>query len=305
MTNLLKIKASFLSLMLVVLPVFFFTPTSYAAEIPGKTLRIVLGQARLSLFDIISTTIEHNNPERYMKVYTDNYIVVKELDASGAILYEGQVKQTKLDAPGFLIELPEDPLIINFPYFDNATAIHIVDSSGKQILSIDLAHYSILPTPTALPRSIECNACGYCKDKKSPGNLDACMKCLYPNMTIEQTLAENPPLYLAPQPKSGAYYTQLGCIDVGIAGFTDSSASGGVLNVILNRLLFPITGVLALLSIIYGAFLVMTAQGNAEQVARGRKWIIGAIVGVVFTYGSLLLIRIIGGDVLKIPGLGG
>lgn len=276
-----------------------------AAEVVGKTLRIVIDQTNMNTLDVLSVTIENNNPERYMLTYPDNYLLIKEIDTNSTVLYEGQVPRFKYDPPNMTVLIADNPLFINFPYFDEATKVQMFDDTGKQVLEIDLNKYSILPTPTALPRSIECNACGYCKGKKEPGNLEGCMKCLYPNMTLEETLAANPPSYLPPKPKTGAYYSQLGCIDVGIAGFTDSSASGGVLNVILNRLLFPITGVLALVSIIYGAFLVMTAQGNAEQVARGRKWIMGAIVGVIFTYGSILLIRIIGGDVLKIPGLGG
>lgn len=250
----------------------------------------------------LSVTIQKNNPERYMVVYPDSYLTVKELDAKGNILYEGQIYRMKYELPEMKYEIAENPLFINFPYFDEAEKVQIFDENNRQLLDLDLKQYSILPTPTASARTVECNACGYCKDKKPPGTLDACMKCLYPNLTIAQTLAADPPNYQPPRPKVGAFYSQLGCLDVGIAGFTDSSASGGVLSTILNRFLFPITGVLALLSLIYGAFLLITAQGNREQIARGRKWIVGAIVGVVFTYGSILLIRIIAGDILRIPG---
>ncbi|MBP7966867.1 hypothetical protein KAZ66_01210 [Candidatus Woesebacteria bacterium] len=278
---------------------------AFAAEIVGKTLRIVLDQTNMASPAVLSVTVDINNPERYMVTYPDSYLTVKELDASGNVLYEGQVPRLKFDPPNMSILVADNPLFINFPYFEEAKRIEMYNDSNKKILDFDLGTYSILPTPSAAPRSIECNACGYCKDKKAPGNLDACMACLYPNLTIEQTLEINPPSYVAPSPKTGAYYSQLGCIDVGIAGFTDSTASGGVLNILLNRFLFPITGSLALISLIYGSFLLITAQGNVEQISRGRRWIYGAIVGVIFTFGSILLIRIIGGDILRIPGFGG
>ncbi|CAN5136977.1 hypothetical protein BH09PAT2_BH09PAT2_02340 [soil metagenome] len=161
-------------------------------------------------------------------------------------------------------------------------------------------------TPTPAPRYADCNKCGYCSNKtKQPGNLEACMACLYPDTPvadIQKTLFVDPTTNQPPAPRVGAYFSQLGCVDVGITGFKDPAAAGGVLNIILNRLLFPITGVLALLSLIYGAFLLITAQDNPEQIGRGKRWIYGAIVGLVFTFMSILLIRMVAGDVLKIPG---
>lgn len=158
-------------------------------------------------------------------------------------------------------------------------------------------------TPTPAPRYADCNACGYCTNQtKQPGNYKECMKCLYPNMTEQQTLLVDPLQNKPPQPATGKYFSQLGCIDVGAGGFKDPSAAGGVLNVILNRLLFPITGILALLALIYGAFLLITGQDDPEQIARGKSWIYGGIIGVVFTFSAILIIRLIASDILKIPG---
>ena len=158
-------------------------------------------------------------------------------------------------------------------------------------------------TPTPAPRYADCNACGYCSTQtKQPGNYKECMKCLYPNMTEQETLAVDPVKNQPVPPATGKYYSQLGCIDVGAGGFKDPSAAGSVVNIILNRLLFPITGVLALLALIYGAFLLITGQDNPEQIARGKSWIYGGIIGVIFTFSAILIIRLIASDVLKIPG---
>ncbi len=275
---------------------------SEAAEVTGKSLVIVLDQTYITSPAVLSVDIENNNPERYMVVFPDNFIVVKLLDSTDSVLYEGQVKRTNYELPNMDVEVIDNPLVINFPYFEESAKVVIFDESNVEILAIDLDQYSILPTPTGANRTVRCNACGYCVDKDPPGNLDACMACLYPDLEIIQTLAINPPDTKPPSPRVGAYYTQLGCIDVGIAGFQDASAGGGVVNAILTRLLFPITGVLSLLSLIYGAFLVMTAQGNADQIQSGKKWIYGAIVGVIFTFITIFLIRIIAGDILRIPG---
>lgn len=156
----------------------------------------------------------------------------------------------------------------------------------------------------------ECDACGYCVGRTAPDNWESCRECVYPsastNSTSGQTLelernastGKMEPKYKSP----GKYYTQLGCLDVGDGSFSDPSAPGGVLNFLLTRLIFPIVGTLSFISLVYGAFLLITAQGVPEQISRGKSYIIGAIVGLIFTLSAVLLINIIAGDILRIPG---
>ena len=276
------------------------------AEIPNKTINVLLDHSNTSAPSIISVSIENQNPEQYQLVLTDHFYTVKQIDEANNILFEGQVKRYKLDTVnGNDIEVPENPLEMYLPYFDEVKKIQIFDENALLVLEIDLGQYSIGPTPTSAPRYADCNKCGYCKNKKPPQDLNQCMKCIYPDYVgnPEGTLKVDPKTNKTVSPRTGSFYSQLGCIDVGIAGFRDPAASGGVLNVILARLLFPITGGLALIALIYGAFLVMTAQKDPGQLERGKKWIYGALIGVVFTFCVILLIRIIGGDLLKIPGL--
>lgn len=291
--------------------IFFIVSSVEGAEVANKSINITLDQTNPAAPNVISVTLENNNPEYYKLKQIDHFFTVKELDAADAVLFEGQVKRYKLEIinttnPPTYAEFPDNPVGMHIPLFDEARKVRIFDEAGTQLLEINLGQYGIGATPTPVPRFADCNKCGYCKtNTKQPGDLKQCMQCLYPDFVNnpEGTLLVDPLKNMPVQPKTGTYYSQLGCIDVGIGGFRDPTAAGGVLNIILTRLLFPITGVLSILALIYGAFLVMTAQDDAEQIARGKKWIYGAIVGVIFTFGAILLIRIIGGDILKIPGL--
>ncbi|CAN5150977.1 hypothetical protein BH09PAT2_BH09PAT2_00850 [soil metagenome] len=79
--------------------------------------------------------------------------------------------------------------------------------------------------------------------------------------------------------------------------------TGDGLNTIFNFIVLPLTGLVGLLAIIYGSFLLMTSQGNSEQIQRGKNWVTRAIVGIIFNFTLLLLIRTIV-QILGIPGFG-
>ncbi len=305
-------KLTTLVFIFVLYTIFILPISSFAAEVTGKTLRVVLDQTNTTSPIVLSVTLEDNNPERYMLSLLEHFLVVTEENAAGTVLFEGQVKRVKLDQIDVVntehrtmyTELPENPLVINLPYFDDASKVTIADEFGIQLLTVDLSQYAIGSTPTPAVRMADCNKCGYCLNQEPPGDLDLCMACLYPNHKDNptSTLIVDPKFNQPVQPRTGVYYTQLGCIDVGISGFTDSAAAGGVLNAVMTRFVFPITGVLAMLGIIYGSYLLITAQGSTEQLSRGRRWIFGSLIGVIFTFMAILLIRIIAGDILRIPG---
>lgn len=171
------------------------------------------------------------------------------------------------------------------------------------------SHTHAQTTPT--PSYAECDVCGYCQGQEAPANWNACAQCHYPGIvtdpnepaTLNKTLAIDPITQRAKQPAGGRYYTQLGCLDTGLTSFRgDSGAVGATINFILSRLLFPIAGTLAFGTIIFGAFLLLTAQGEQEKILRGKKLITSSIVGVIFTFSSIFIINFIAGDVLKIPG---
>lgn len=170
-------------------------------------------------------------------------------------------------------------------------------------------------SPVQAQRIAECDACGYCNGRTPPENWASCAECLYPveyginhnptsNLTLkinEDPTADN--FNKPPAPAAGKYYTQLGCLNTGLSSFTNISAGGGVLNFLLNYLIFPIVGVLAFMTIIYGAFLLLTAQGDQFKIAQGKRLITSAVVGLIFTFSVVLIINLIGANILRIPGM--
>jgi hypothetical protein len=88
--------------------------------------------------------------------------------------------------------------------------------------------------------------------------------------------------------------TALGCIPVG----TPAAFVGWFLPKLLG-----IVGGVAFLLMVYGAFLIITSAGDANKVKAGQQTITAAISGLLFAIFSLFILRLIGVDILKIPGL--
>jgi hypothetical protein len=88
-------------------------------------------------------------------------------------------------------------------------------------------------------------------------------------------------------------WTAIGCLPVDFTGF-------------VNGYLFTygvgIAGGIAFLYFLYGTFLVMTSAGVAEKVAEGREIIISALSGLLLLIFSVFILRVIGVDILKLPG---
>lgn len=63
-----------------------------------------------------------------------------------------------------------------------------------------------------------------------------------------------------------------------------------------------IIGGLALLYLLFGAYVLMTSSGNPEQVNRGKSYIIYAIIGLLVAIFGYLFIQIVFIDILHIPG---
>lgn len=91
-------------------------------------------------------------------------------------------------------------------------------------------------------------------------------------------------------------WTAIGCLPV------------GGLEVFLRDYLFTfgigIAGGIAFLYFLYGTFLFLTSAGNAETVAQAKEIIVSALSGLLFIIFSILLLKIVGGDILRIPGFG-
>lgn len=87
--------------------------------------------------------------------------------------------------------------------------------------------------------------------------------------------------------------TALGCVPTNTTAFV-----GWVLEKVIG-----IAGGIAFLMFIYGGFLVITSGGDPEKLNSGKEIIVSTLAGLLMIVFSVILLRIIGVDILNIPGL--
>lgn len=63
-------------------------------------------------------------------------------------------------------------------------------------------------------------------------------------------------------------------------------------------------GGLALLCIIYSAFMMQSSQGNPEKLKKAQEMITSCIMGLMLIIFSIFIMKIIGVNILRIPGFG-
>ncbi len=114
---------------------------------------------------------------------------------------------------------------------------------------------------------------------------------LGPFLFPQETSANNGPLGGA----CGQYEldTAIGCIPI-----QDTKAFTSF----FLRWAIGIGGGIAFLLIVYAAFLIMTSQGNPERLRAGQELLISAITGLILLIFSVFILRVIGIDILKLPG---
>ncbi|OGD62283.1 hypothetical protein A2160_00620 [Candidatus Beckwithbacteria bacterium RBG_13_42_9] len=86
--------------------------------------------------------------------------------------------------------------------------------------------------------------------------------------------------------------TAIGCIPATPQGFIGK---------FLEIAIF-IGGGIAFLIMSWGAFLLITSQGNPEQIKNGQDTFVSAGAGLLFIIFAVFILRLIGVDILKIPG---
>jgi hypothetical protein len=94
----------------------------------------------------------------------------------------------------------------------------------------------------------------------------------------------------------GKMWTVLGCIDIDLKSFVQNQLFGIGLG---------FAGISAFLCIIYGSFMLQISSGDPEKIKQSQELITSCITGLIVIIFSVFILRIIGVDLLKIPGLGG
>ena len=61
---------------------------------------------------------------------------------------------------------------------------------------------------------------------------------------------------------------------------------------------------IAFLLIVYGGCMIMTSSGNPERLKAGQELLTSAISGLILLIFSIFILKVIGIDILGIPGFG-
>lgn len=88
--------------------------------------------------------------------------------------------------------------------------------------------------------------------------------------------------------------TAIGCIHTNPVAFVKD----------FMTFIIGISGGLAFLMMLLGAFQMLTSAGNPETLNAGRERLTSAVIGLLFVIFAVLLLQIIGFGILKIPGFG-
>jgi hypothetical protein len=93
---------------------------------------------------------------------------------------------------------------------------------------------------------------------------------------------------------TGRIYTAIGCVPVG-----DTNS--------LTRYLLTwglgIGGGIAFVLIVYAGLMIMTSSGNPQRLQAGKELLSSAVAGLLLMAFSVFILRLIGVDILRIPGL--
>lgn len=90
----------------------------------------------------------------------------------------------------------------------------------------------------------------------------------------------------------GGLWTGVGCVPLQVNSFIGY----------LLRLGIGLGGFIGLLCIIYASFILQTSQGNPEKIKKGQELLTSCIMGMLLIIFSVFILRLIGVDILKIPG---
>jgi len=150
-----------------------------------------------------------------------------------------------------------------------------------------------------------CDACGYCQNTEdaTPSNWSACAKCLY---NINEDIPTGETLNM--EHDSSKAYTVFGCLEISAGCDPDTdpdcTKSGAInfVNFFLNFFTL-IVGGLSFMTMLYGGAKVMLARGDPDAMNEGKRYVYGAILGLIVVASSVLIVKIIGGSLLQIPFL--
>lgn len=93
--------------------------------------------------------------------------------------------------------------------------------------------------------------------------------------------------------KGSGIWTAIGCIKTTFSSFIQETLFG---------LGIQLAGIVSLLCIIYAAFTMQTSMGNPEKIKKAQQLLTSCITGLLLVIFSVFILRLIGVNILKIPG---
>jgi len=91
----------------------------------------------------------------------------------------------------------------------------------------------------------------------------------------------------------GGVYSGIGCLSTNFKQFIEET---------IFKLGIGLAGGLSLLCIIYAAFMMQSSQGNPEKLKKAQELITSCIMGLMLIIFSIFILKLIGVDILRIPG---
>ncbi|NTU46218.1 hypothetical protein HGA88_01185 [Candidatus Roizmanbacteria bacterium] len=92
---------------------------------------------------------------------------------------------------------------------------------------------------------------------------------------------------------SGGIWTAVGCVDFQLSGFIEKNLLGMGIG---------FGGAVASLCIIYAAFTMQTSRANPEKIKKAQEVLTSCIIGLLLIIFSIFILRLIGYDILMLPG---
>lgn len=234
-------------------------------------------------------------------------------DGSGNPIFNASVHMTLNGTSGATVLTQENGLFVD-PYGTNGKELVFIEvsKSGYPPFSGYLGGctadivLSLPTTPTPLPSGSTLRCGGTCSiPDQCEGADDGCTYC-------HGGFCVNPGNVPTPAPSGNAnaklcnndakcmscfldgnVWTAIGCIP--------SNNLNSFVSWFLGKLIFIASGV-AFLLMAFGALQIITSAGSPEKVQAGQQLITSALAGLIFVILSLFLLKLIGVDILQIPG---
>ena len=113
----------------------------------------------------------------------------------------------------------------------------------------------------------------FCQSQSNLGERNSCLQCA----------------------NSGGVWSGVGCVKTDFKGFIEETVFGiGV----------GLAGGFSLLCVIYAAFMMQSSQGNPEKLKKAQEMITSCIIGLMLVIFSVFILKLIGVNILRIPGFG-